>query len=184
MIEPCEDVMKPLWRAESEDDDIAMPSLLVIYDSRSGNTEKAAALVAEGAREVAGIECILKRIDDVLLDDLLRADGLIIGSPTYYGSMSGKIKELLDKSVDLHGRLEGKVGAAFTSSGGTATGAETTILSILQALLIHGMIIQGTPHAQHYGLAVVGAPDGKEKDLCRKFGTRIAKLVVRIAGAE
>ncbi len=161
-----------------------MPSVLVIYDSRTGNTEKAAALVAEGVKEVAGIDCLLKKVDDVSLDDLLKADGLIIGSPTYYGSMSGRIKELLDKSVDLHGRFEGKVGAAFTSSGGTATGAETTILSILQALLIHGMIIQGTPHAQHYGLAVVGAPDGNEEDLCRQFGARIAKLVAKIAGVE
>jgi len=158
-----------------------MPDILVVYDSRTGNTEKAAALVAEGIKQVKGMNCVLKRIDDVSLDELLQADGVIMGSPTYYGSMSGKIKDLLDKSVELHGKLEGKVGAAFTSSGGTASGAETTILSILQALLIHGMIVQGNPHAQHYGLAVVGAPEGKEKDLCKRFGARIARLVVKIA---
>jgi NAD(P)H dehydrogenase (quinone) len=123
-------------------------------------------------------------VEDATLDDLLNADGIIIGSPTYYGSMSGKIKQLLDKSVDLHGKLEGKVGAAFTSSAGTASGAETTILSILEALLIHGMIIQGTPHAQHYGLAVVGAPDEDEKDTCKQFGARIAKLVAKIVAAR
>jgi len=158
-----------------------VPRVLIFYDSRTGNTEKAAALVAEGVREVAGIDCVVKKVDDVSLDDLLRADGIVIGSPTYYGSMSGKIKELLDKSVKIHGELEGKVGAAFTSSGGTASGAETTILSILEALLIHGMIVQGTPRHQHYGLAVVGAPDGKEKDLCRSFGVRVAKLVAMIS---
>lgn len=158
-----------------------MSRVVVIYDSKSGNTRKAAVLVAEGVKAVDGVDCILKRVEDATLGDLLRADGVIIGSPTYYGCMSGKIKQLLDESVELHGRLDGKVGAAFTSSGGTASGAETTILSILEALLIHGMIIQGTPRAQHYGLAVVGAPDGKEKDLCRKFGTSIAKLVARIA---
>jgi len=158
-----------------------MPDILVVYDSRTGNTEKAAALVAEGIKQVKGVNCILKRVDDVSLDDLLQADGVIIGSPTYYGSMSGKIKDFLDKSVEFHGKLEGKVGAAFTSSGGTASGAETTILSILQALLIHGMIVQGNPHAQHYGLAVVGAPEVKEKDLCKRFGARIARLVVKIA---
>jgi NAD(P)H dehydrogenase (quinone) len=161
-----------------------MTKVLVAYDSRSGHTEKAAALVAEGVKDVTGVDCVLKKVDDATLSDLSDADGIIIGSPTYYGSMSGKVKQLLDESVKLHGSLEGKVGAAFTSSGGTATGAETTILSILEALLIHGMIIQGTPHDQHYGLAVVGAPDGKEKDLCRKFGARIAKLVAKIAGTK
>ena len=161
-----------------------MPDVLVVYDSRTGNTQKAATLVAEGVGQVKGVNCVLKRVDDVSVDDLMQADGIIVGSPTYYGSMSGKIKELLDKSVELHGRLEGKVGAAFTSSGGTASGAETTILSILQALLIHGMIVQGNPQAQHYGLAVVGAPDGKEKDLCKRFGARTARLVVKTAKSK
>jgi len=158
-----------------------MPTVLIFYDSKTGNTEKAARLVAEGVKEVEGVECILKKADDVSLDDLLRSDGIIIGSPTYYGLMSAKIKRLLDESVKIHGKLEGKVGAAFTSSGGTASGAETTILSILETLLIHGMIIQGSPYGQHYGLAIVGAPDAKEADLCRKFGARIARLVSRIA---
>jgi len=158
-----------------------MPTILVVYDSKTGNTEKAAKLVAEGVKEIEGVECLLKKVDEVSLDDLLESDGIIIGSPTYYGLMSGKIKRLLDESVKIHGKLEGKVGAAFTSSGGTASGAETTILSILEALLIHGMIIQGNPHNQHYGLAVVGAPDAKEADLCRKFGARIAKLVSKVA---
>ncbi|KYH42232.1 MAG: flavodoxin [Candidatus Bathyarchaeota archaeon B63] len=157
-----------------------MPTVLVTYDSKTGHTEKAARLIAEGVKEVEGIRCVLKRVDDVSLDDLTGSDGIIIGSPTYYGVMSTKIKRLLDESVKIHGRLEGKVGAAFTSSGGTATGAETTILSILEALLIHGMIIQGDPHGQHYGLAVVGAPGARDADRCRRFGARIAKLVSRL----
>ena len=157
-----------------------MPTILVVYDSETGNTEKAARLVAEGVRNVEGVECQLKKVDDVSLDDLLKSDGIIIGSPTYYGLMSAKIKKLLDESVEIHGKLEGKVGAAFTSSGGIASGAETTILSILKALLIHGMVIQGDPHGQHYGLAVVGAPDAKEAEICREFGMRIAKLVLKI----
>jgi len=161
-----------------------MPKVLIIYDSRTGNTEKAAMKIAEGAREVEGIECTVKKVDDATIEDLTTADGVIIGSPTYYGCMSGKIKELIDKSVEIHGKLEGKVGAAFTSSGGTASGAETTILSILKALLIHGMIIKGDPHSQHYGLAVVGAPDKKEEELCRRFGAKIAQLVTKITAKE
>ncbi len=161
-----------------------MPIVLITYDSKTGNTEKMAALVAEGVREVEGMECVVKSVDDVSLEDLSKADGIVIGSPTYYGSMSGKIKDLLDRSVKLHGELEGKVGAAFTSSGGNASGAETTILSILEALLIHGMVVQGNPAGQHYGLAVVGAPDDKEKEICKGFGSRVGGLVMRLSSQK
>ncbi|MEM2961147.1 MAG: hypothetical protein QXU67_06035, partial [Candidatus Bathyarchaeia archaeon] len=64
---------------------------------------------------------------------------------------------------------------------GTATGAETTILSIIKALLIHGMIVKGNPNDKHYGLAVVNAPESdEEKDLCREFGHMITTLTCRI----
>lgn len=159
-----------------------MVNILIVYDSRTGNTEKTAFLVAEGVRKVNGVNCIVKRVDETNLDDLLNADGIIIGSPTYYGGMSAKIKDLIDKSVKIHGKLEGKVGAAFTTSGGTATGAETTLLSIINALLIHGMIVKGDPEDKHYGLAIVGAPESDEdKNLCREFGFKFANLVVKIS---
>ena len=115
------------------------------------------------------------------LNDLLRADGIIIGSPTYYGCMSAKVKDLIDKSVEIHGKLEGKVGAAFTTSGGTATGAETTILSIIKAMLIHGMIVKGNPDDKHYGLAIEEAPKSEEdKKMCREFGFMFANLVYKL----
>ncbi|MEM2728698.1 MAG: NAD(P)H-dependent oxidoreductase, partial [Candidatus Bathyarchaeia archaeon] len=149
-----------------------------------GNTEKAAFLVAEGVRKVSGVNCVVKRVDDVTLDDLLNANGIMVGSPTYYGGMSAKIKDLFDRSVKVHGKLEGKVGAAFTTSGGTATGAETTLLSMIEAMLIHGMIVKGDPEDKHYGLAIVGAPESEEdKNLCREFGYKFANLVVKISKA-
>ena len=119
-----------------------MVRIIVVYDSKSGNTESMAQAVAKGSRGVPKAEVTLKKVDQTSLEDLLNADAIIIGSPTYYGLMSAKIKDLLDRSVEIHGRLEGKVGAAFTSSGGTASGAETTLLSIIEALLIHGMLYQ------------------------------------------
>ena len=159
-----------------------MVNLLIVYDSRTGNTEKAAFLIAEGARRVSGVNCIVKRVEDATLNDLLNADGIIIGSPTYYGGMSAKIKDLIDRSVEIHGKLEGKVGAAFTTSGGTATGAETTILSMVKAMLIHGMIVKGNPNDKHYGLAIVGAPESDEdKELCREFGQMVADLTSKIS---
>lgn len=157
-----------------------MGKVLVIYDSKTGNTEKMAFAIAEGARKVGETKVEVKRADETKIEDLQEADGIIMGSPTYYGQMSAKIKDLIDRSVDIHGKLEGKVGAAFTSSGGTASGAETTILSILEAMLVHGMIIQGRPKDKHYGAAAVGAPNKDEVQSCRDLGERTANLVLRL----
>jgi len=154
--------------------------VLVIYDSETGHTEKMAIAVAEGARQVRGVDVVVKKVGETSIEDLLSADGITMGSPTYYGQMSAKLKALIDKSVKIHGELEGKVGAAFTSSGGTASGAETTLLSILEAMLVHGMIIQGTPHGKHYGAAAVGAPSEKELKLSTELGKRTAELVIKL----
>jgi len=159
-----------------------MAKILIVYDSRTGNTEKMAFAVAEGARQVKSVEVIVKKVDQTNLDDLLEADGIIMGSPTYYGQMSAKLKALIDESVKIHGKLEGKVGAAFTSSGGTATGAETTLLSILGAMLIHGMIVQGRPDDKHYGAAAVESPDKEALKFCRELGKRTATLVKKLKG--
>ena len=159
-----------------------MAKILIVYDSKTGNTEKMAYAVAEGARQVNGIEVIIKKADQTSLDDLLAADGIIMGSPTYYGQMSARLKALIDESVKIHGKLEGKVGAAFTSSGGTATGAETTLLSILGVMLIHGMIVQGRPDDKHYGAAAVENPDEEALECCRELGKRTATLVKMLKG--
>lgn len=89
---------------------------MIVYDSRSGNTEKMAFAVAEGAKQVKGATPEVKKIDKASLEDLLAADGIIMGSPTYYGLMSAKLKAFIDESVKIHGKLEGKVGAAFRKS--------------------------------------------------------------------
>ncbi|MGB9684081.1 MAG: flavodoxin family protein [Candidatus Bathyarchaeales archaeon] len=157
-----------------------MVKILIVYYSKTGNTEKMAYAVAEGAKQVEGVDVIVKKVDETSLDDLLEADAIIMGSPTYYGQMSAKLKALIDESVKIHGKLEGKVGAAFTSSGGTATGAETTLLSILNAMLIHGMIVQGRADDKHYGAAAVENPNKKELEHCRELGKRTAILVEKL----
>jgi NAD(P)H dehydrogenase (quinone) len=155
--------------------------ILIVYDSRSGNTEKMAYAVAEGVRE-EDINVVIRKVDDASIDDLPNADGVILGSPVYYGLPTGKIKEFVDASVKYHGKLDGKVGGAFASSGGIHTGAETTIIALHEALLIHGMIIQGTSGANHYGAASVGAPDDNDRENCKKLGKRVASLVKRLCG--
>lgn len=139
-----------------------------------------ASAIAEGAKETAGVKVAVKKVDQTTNSDLLKADGIIVGSPTYYGQMSGRIKAMFDESVKIHGKLEGKVGAAFTSSGGVASGAETTLLSILEAMLVHGMIIQGRASSEHYGAASVGEPKQRGKERCRELGKRVADLVLKL----
>lgn len=72
------------------------------------------------------------------------------------------------------------MGAAFASSGGAHSGAETAITALLDALLIHGMVIQGTSGRNHYGAASIGAPDERAIETCRKLGERVAKLVKKL----
>jgi NAD(P)H dehydrogenase (quinone) len=160
-----------------------MAKILIVYDSRTGNTEKMASAVAEGAKQVKGVKVDVKKVEKATLEDLQAADGIIMGSPTYYGGMSGKLKEFIDKSVKIHGQLEGKVGAAFASSGGTASGAETTLLSILQAMLVHGMVVQGRSDDKHYGAAAVGSPREKDIETCKALGKKVANLV-KVGKAE
>jgi NAD(P)H dehydrogenase (quinone) len=153
--------------------------ILIVYDSKTGNTEKLASAIAKGAEKM-GAKATVKRVEQTKLEDLLSADGIIMGSPTYFGQMSAKLKALIDESVKIHEKLTGKVGAAFTSAGGTATGAETTLLSIVQAMLIHGMIIQGNAEDEHYGIAVTGAPKAKDLKDCQELGARVTVLIKKL----
>lgn len=153
--------------------------MLIVYDSRTGNTEKMAHAVAKGV-EAAGVEAVLKKIDDAKVDELIQVQGLILGSPVYYGLPTAKIKEFIDESVKYHGQLEGMVGGAFCSAGGTHTGSETTIVALLEALMIHGMVVQGTSAKNHYGAASVGAPDDNDVEVCHRMGERLAKLVKKL----
>lgn len=135
--------------------------------------------VAEGVSG-AGVDVVLKQVSEVSVDMLPRVEGVILGSPVYYGLPTGKLKSWIDESVKYHGKLTHLVGGAFCSAGGTHTGSETTIIALLEALLIHGMIIQGTPHGGHYGVASVGAPNDKAIEGCRKLGERVALLVKKL----
>ena len=158
-----------------------MAKVLVIYYSRSGNTKKMAELVLEGLKK-EGVEAHIKNVSDVEVDELLKFDALVIGSPTYYGTMAAEIKRLLDDSVKFHGKLDGKVGAAFASSANIGGGNETTILDILNAMLIHGMIIQGDPQGDHYGPVAIGAPDARTTKECLRQASRVAKLLKKTSG--
>jgi NAD(P)H dehydrogenase (quinone) len=160
-----------------------VPKVLIIYYSRTGNTQKMAEIVAEGAREVPDAEVDVRPVDECSVEDMLGADAIIMGSPVYYGSMAAELKKLIDESVSHHGQLAGKVGGAFASSGGPGGGNETTIMDILKCWLIHGMIVQGDAGGDHYGPIAVGAPDDRSRGECLKLGKSVAALADRLAKA-
>ena len=158
-----------------------MVKIAIIFHSRTGNTEKMAEFVAVGARD-AGAEVILKHVKSAEINDISDADGVILGSPTYYGHSSGAMRTFLDKTVGLHGKLVGRIGGAFTSSHNIGGGNETTVLDLLHVMLIHGMIIQGAVEGDHYGPVSVGAPDRRAETQCRELGKRVATLAKKLHG--
>ena len=156
-----------------------MTKILIIYFSQTGNTEKMAYSVAEGVRE-EGVEPQVKKVQEASVDDLLDVDGIVIGSPTYFGTMAAEIKSFLDQSVVQFKRLAGKVGGAFASSALLGGGNETTVLAVLQALLIHGMIVEGTTEGGHYGPVALGAPDQQSSEECKQLGRKVARLAKKL----
>ena len=157
-----------------------MPKILIIYYSRTGNTAKMANFIEQGLKEEGGVEIEKKEVKNASIEELPSADGIIIGSPVYYGDMAADIKKFIDESVKFHGKLAGKVGGAFASSAGVGGGNETTIMAIIKALLIHGMVVQGSHHEDHYGPVAIGTPDERSKRNCLHFGKNFAKLVKRL----
>ena len=158
-------------------------NVLILYYSKGGNTRRLAEAIAEGAEQVDGVTAILKTTDDVTKDDFVTAAGIIAGSPVYFGTMAAALKGVFDDFVGVRKKMENKVGAAFATAGDATGGKETTLFSIIQAMMIYGMIIVGDPMAAtgHYGTACVGAPDDKTRENGRKLGERVARLAVKLA---
>jgi len=156
-----------------------MANIVVLYESRSGNTAALAEAVAAGVG-LAGLTSALLPVERAKPEDLVQAVGIIAGSFTSYGILGGKLKTFFDETISLHGKLTGKVGGAFASSGGLGGGNETTVLSILQILLVHGLIVQGDPASPNYGAVSIGSPDEKSLEAGRKLGTRVAELAKRL----
>jgi NAD(P)H dehydrogenase (quinone) len=145
-----------------------MAKVLVLYYSMYGHIETMANAVADGAREVDGVEVTLKRVPDIIPEDKLQQigakvdqtaeiaspqelanyDAIIFGSPTRFGNMTAQMRNFLDQTGSLwvSGGLVGKVGSVFTSTG-TGGGNESTIMTFVPTLIHHGMVIVGLPYA-------------------------------------
>jgi NAD(P)H dehydrogenase (quinone) len=155
-----------------------MSKILIVYESQSQSTEMMAKAIAAGV----GADAKLKKAEETAREDFLGADGIVLGSPCYYGSMAASLKQALEQlTTDDLGKLEGKAGGAFSSSLFTGGGNELTIMSMVHFLLAQGMVVQGVPLADHFGPVSVGQPNSDVLENCRKYGERIAALARRLS---
>ncbi len=198
-----------------------MPKVLVLYYSSYGHIETMAQAVAEGARN-AGAQVDLKRVPETApetvvkaagfktgqdapvakIEDLAAYDAVIVGAPTRFGRMPAQMAAFLDQAGGLwaKGALNGKVGAAFTSSATQHGGNETTLFSIITNLLHFGMVIVGLPYSHGgqmtleeivggapYGATTIAGgqgqrqPSGIELDGARHQGELVAKTAAKLA---
>ena len=154
-----------------------MPKGLVVYDSKTGNTEKMAVAISQGM-ERGGLEVKVKRVGSASLGDLTDADAIVFGTPTYYATISSNMKALIDKTVDIYPKLQDKVGAAFTSYEGV--GAELALLSLIQTMFVQKMVVVGHQSGK-LGAISFEEPDDKCIAECQVFGERIADFAKAIA---
>lgn len=146
-----------------------MAKILVLYYSMYGHIETLANAVADGARGIAGSSVDIKRVPELMTEDVARRvgakidqaapvatvdelagyDAIIFGTPTRFGNMCAQMRNFLDQTGRLWmaGGLIGKIGSVFTSTGTQHGGQETTISSFHNTLLHHGMIIVGVPYS-------------------------------------
>jgi NAD(P)H dehydrogenase (quinone) len=181
-----------LYASPCDAADPAPVIVLVTYHSATGNTEKMAQGVAEGVKAVSGTSVILKRVDEVIRDDLLSADAVIVGSPVYVGSISGQVKTFLDNwgpkfGLETRSRsMRNKVGAAFATGASGSNGKEITMLTILGAMLGSEMIVisAGGPFGRFGASATTGSEspgiDAKEITEARELGKRVAEVAALV----
>jgi flavorubredoxin len=144
-----------------------MPKVLILYDSQTGNTEKMAEAVAEGARSIANVEVIVKYY--ARPEELTEASAIIFGSPTYYHDMTLPIKQMLEEAARVNIQLKDKIGAAFGSYGWSGE-APKLILEILKNRF--GMkTIEPTQTA-------IYTPNQAKLEECRKLGRAVAEKIV------
>jgi NAD(P)H dehydrogenase (quinone) len=157
--------------------------IVVLYHSDGGHTQQMAELVADGARSVPDTEVRLLRVAEATAEDLVWCDGIAVGSPTHMGTVAWEMKRWWDVVAQpLWFKIEGKIGCAFSSSGGLAGGGELTCQTMLTILMNYGLLVFGVPdyvapgRTLHYGAICAGRPrDEADREACRRLGRRMAE---------
>jgi NAD(P)H dehydrogenase (quinone) len=167
--------------------------ILIAYHSRTGNTEKMAVAVREGAASVAGIEVVLRKVADVTADDIVKADGIVLGTPVEWGNLSAESKSFLDRVGAALGKAgatygEGRTAAVFCTAGSPSNGQEMARMSAIAAFLAMRFVIVGGVNEEGFGslgpqAATAGKPPGvsdRDRADARRFGERFARLTQRL----
>jgi NAD(P)H dehydrogenase (quinone) len=173
-------VVHPTWADETQ----SATKVLVAYHSLSGNTERMAEAVVEGAKSVVGTDVVLKRVGQITAEELLSSDAIIVGSPVYWSNMSGEVKTFFDNWQFKFGvfpefKMKDKVGAAFATGGQVSSGKEVTMLTILAAMLGNQMIVVSGGGAFGASATTEGdSPgiDNKEMADAQALGRRVAEV--------
>ena len=162
--------------------------VLVLYDAKGRSIEGMAQATAEGVNISGMAEPSLKTIQEASRNDLLAADGLILGSPNWSG-VTGSFKQWLDEQGDLweERALAGRPGAAFTTGTGRHSGLETTLSQLIHWMLACGMVIVGLPWSErmrvsgsYYGATAAGAVTEDDLTQARDLGARLAEFTARL----
>ena len=200
-----------------------MSRILVLYHSLWGHVEQMAEAEAEGARSVSGIQVDVRRVPETMPaetlaavhakthqaapeahpDDLANYDGIIFGTPTRFGNMTGQMRNFLDRTGNLwqEGRLVGKVGSVFVSTATQHGGQETTLTSFHTFLFHQGMLVVGVPYScaelmdmdeisggTPYGASTMSKGDGSrqpsanELTIARFQGRHVAEITRKLFG--
>jgi NAD(P)H dehydrogenase (quinone) len=158
--------------------------IAIVYHSETGNTRKMAELVASGARAVSPALDVVAMSCDALDEEFLAGSkAVIVGCPTYQGTLSWQIKRFLDENrVDLAGKLGGVFASQNWPGGG---GADLAEIGILAGMLVKGMLVYsggiavGQPYL-HFGAVSARAPEGLFAERCVKLGENIAKKAIEL----
>jgi NAD(P)H dehydrogenase (quinone) len=170
--------------------------ILVTYHSQTGNTEKLAQAIGEGAKTVAGVEVTVQKMADVKDATIATFDGVIVGTPVHWASVSTESRAFLDR---LGGGLavtkvwgDGRTAGVFCTGGAVASGKEMARLSMISSLMEMRFVIIGGVDAEGFGIlgpqATTGPADpgmsAKELDEGRAFGTRFARVTLQLRTGE
>lgn len=199
-----------------------MSKVLVLYYSMYGHIEAMAKAVAEGAASVPGATVVVKRVPELMDAEFAKSvgakvdqdaeiaspqelgeyDAIILGTPTRFGNMAAQMRNFLDQTGGLwvKGGLDGKIGSAFTCTG-TGSGNESTILTVINTFIHHGMLISGLSPQEPglkeidkmrggsvYGAGSIASPNGQrmpsevELSMARNQGQRVAEFATRLFG--
>ena len=156
--------------------------LLIIYTTLNGRTGAMVEPVRQGIIE-SGVNATIRSVDEVKWEEMLAAQGIVVGTPVRFGDVDWQIKRLFDITAlqGYPGPLAGKAGGAFVGGSRAGSGAELALLSMLHILLNHGMVIQGHAFSSHYGpVALRDTTEEEMTSACQAWGRHWAALVQRL----